>query len=102
MTALAPEPSARHPDKKPLIEAQSFGAVPVLFDTYPIARWIVESGVNGVLIPPFDTDRMAEQTVALATSPELPAFMRRSLQNAERFQVDKVGDMWFELFDRLA
>ena len=74
-----------------LIEAQSFGAVPILFDSFPNASWIVETGVNGFLVQPFDIHRMAKETVALASSTDLDAFMRRSLENAVRFQIDNVG-----------
>ncbi|WP_372988475.1 glycosyltransferase, partial [Marinobacter sp.] len=30
-----------------VVEAQSFGAIPVLFNTFPIADWLVQDGVNG-------------------------------------------------------
>jgi glycosyltransferase involved in cell wall biosynthesis len=84
-----------------VVEAQSYGAVPVLFDSFPIAKWMVKAGRNGLLVPPFDIDAMAQNVIELAHSKDLPLFMAASLENARRFHIDNVGREWEALFDEL-
>ena len=82
-----------------VVEAQSFGAIPVLFNTFPIAEWLVEDGVNGFLIRPFDLDAMADRLVAIARSETKSDWIVGALENARRFEIGKVGQMWNTLFE---
>ncbi len=81
-----------------LVEAQSRGAVPVIFDSYPVAHWIVENGQNGWLIEPFDTHAMSHKLVELAQSPVLPRMGAAAIRSAERFLIANVGTLWKALF----
>jgi glycosyltransferase involved in cell wall biosynthesis len=83
-----------------VVEAQSFAAVPVLFDTFPVAGWMAGAPDSASLIAPFDVDAMAQRIIALARDPERPAVMARALENARRFHIDAVGDEWERLFER--
>lgn len=82
-----------------LIEAQSFGAIPVVFDSYPVASWIVQDGESGFLIAPFEVDAMAERIVTLAKDPDRSKFADGALESARRFHIDRVGEMWQQLFE---
>ena len=82
-----------------LVEAQSCAAIPVVFDSYPVARWIVDDGKSGFLIKPFDVEAMADRIVYLARHPERARFAEQSLESARRFHIDQVGKKWQELFD---
>ena len=82
-----------------LVEAQSHAAIPVVFDSYPVAKWIVEDGQNGHLVDPFDVDAMAERIISLANLPERQRFAQKSLESAHRFHIERVGQMWQELFN---
>lgn len=82
-----------------LVEAQSFGAIPVVFDSYPVARWIVESGRNGFLIPPFDVDAMARKIVEVARAPERDRLARHTLDSVRRFEIGQVYALWQDLFE---
>ena len=82
-----------------VLEAQSFGAVPVAFDSYGAIRDIVQDGVNALLIPPFDTQAMAEKVVQLVQDPDRLATMQQaSLENARNYTIDQVGQLWLQLF----
>jgi len=81
-----------------LVEAQSQAAIPVVFDSYPVASWIVDDAVNGHLVEPFDVDAMAARIVELARYPERERFAEQALESARRFHSDRVGQMWEELF----
>jgi len=82
-----------------LVEAQSHAAIPVVFDSYPVASWIVDDGVNGHLVEPFDVDGMAMRIVELANHPDRHGFAEQALESARRFHIDRVGQMWQELFE---
>lgn len=81
------------------IEAQSFGAIPIIFDSYPLAHWVLNDTKDGFLIKPFDTDKMANTVVKLALNEEeLKLIGKMALNNAKKFHIDKVGGMWQDLF----
>ena len=82
-----------------LVEAQSYGTIPVVFDSYPMAKWIVEDGVNGHLVRPFDIDAMAQQIVDVAQHSERERFAKSALESARRFHIDQVGQIWQDLFE---
>ncbi|WP_376696618.1 glycosyltransferase [Wenzhouxiangella sp. EGI_FJ10305] len=82
-----------------LVEAQSQAAIPVIFDSYPVARWIVQDGASGALVPPFDVDAMADEIIELAESPDRARFAEQALESARRFHIDRVGQLWQELFE---
>ena len=82
-----------------LVEAQSYAAIPVVFDSYPVAKWIVEDGHNGQLVEPFDVDAMAKQIISLANHPERQRFAQKSLESARQFHIERVGQKWQDLFD---
>ena len=48
-----------------IVEAQSFGAVPVLFDSFPVAGWMVSDSENGILVNGLDIDKMADEILSL-------------------------------------
>lgn len=92
-------PSAYEGFPNVLLEAQSFGVVPVVFDNYPALSWIVAHGQDASLVEPFDTRAMAAEIVRLAHDTETREGMRRAaLKNAGKFTIDKVGEQWLEFF----
>ena len=82
-----------------LIEAQSYGAVPVIFNSYPMAEWVLQVGRGGVLVEPFDIDAMAREVIEVARSGRQAELAEQALENARRFHIDAVGAMWQDLFD---
>jgi len=85
-----------------LIEAQSFGCVPVVYDNYPICSWVVNNGESGILIPPFDVDKMAEEVINLAKDEKRQKkLMQAALDNANDFVLEKVGKKWVDFFDEV-
>lgn len=83
-----------------VVEAQSFGAVPVLFNTFPVAEWLVGDGANGFLVPPFDVDAMAAKVVQIARDDGRQELMLGALENARRFEIERVVQIWERLFDQ--
>jgi len=95
-------PSAYEGFPNVLLEAQSHGVVPVLFDSYSAASWVASHGVNAYLIKPFNTNHMADKIVQLASEPErIQKISKASIHNAERFTIDKVGKTWVSFFEEI-
>ena len=85
-----------------LVEAQSHAAVPVIFDSYPVASWIVEDGKCGCLVKPFDIEEMSHRILELTHEHRRQPMAQAALESAQRFHIDRVGEMWQELFDSSA
>lgn len=92
-------PSAFEGFPNVLLEAQSHGAVPVVFDSYKVLSWIVNDGTDAVLIKPFNTKAMAAALIDLAGKSDVCSVMARAARaNVERFHIQKVGHQWLTLF----
>jgi glycosyltransferase involved in cell wall biosynthesis len=73
----------------------------VVYNNYPICSWAVKEGQSGVLIPPFEVNRMADEVIALAKNKDRQnQLMQSSLANAREFSIEKVGKQWIEFFNR--
>jgi hypothetical protein len=58
-------------------------------------------GESGVLIPPFKIDTMAKEVIDLAKNQNRQdKLMQASLVNAREFELDNVGKLWLDFFDR--
>lgn len=86
-----------------VIEAQSYGAIPFLFDTYAMASWIVSHGNNGFLIEPFNINAMADSIIAFVESKQEDqlSIQENALKNARRFEIGLIGDKWEALLKEL-
>lgn len=83
-----------------LIEAQSFGAIPVIYDNYPMAGWVANNEKDAFLVTPFNVDQMAKKVLYLAQHTEIRQQMAQSsLENANRFTIEKVGQIWLDFFE---
>jgi len=83
-----------------LIEAQSQGAVPVVFDTFPMLRWIVNDGRDAVVVPKDDADGMATAVIDLGkTADRRYQLAQGALVNAERFTESTVAGLWGQLVE---
>jgi len=60
-----------------ILEAMSLGCVLVASDTAPVTE-VIEDGVNGLLTPFFDSDRLAERIVGVLANPRKHAALARA------------------------
>jgi len=95
-------PSAYEGFPNTILEAHSFGCIPLAFSSYAALDWIVSDGQDAFLSKPFDIKDMSKNAIQLAMDNEMQLKMcQKSLQNAENFTIDKVGDKWINLFNEL-
>lgn len=48
-----------------IVEAMQCGCVPIVYDSYASAKDIIDNGVNGILIPPFDEEIFKKELLTL-------------------------------------
>lgn len=83
-----------------IIEAQSFGNIPVVMDSYYALNDIVNDNLDAILCTPFDTKEMAEKISSLMNDQKrIYEMTLASYKNAEQFTIDRVGKKWVEFFN---
>jgi len=82
-----------------LVEAMAYGVPAVSFDCDTGPRDIIRNGVDGFLIEPGATGAMAAALGQLMLDAGLrTAFAARAVEARERFSMEKIAQMWDELF----
>ena len=82
-----------------LIEAQSYGCVPMLFDSYAAASDIVHHNQNGILIKAFDCNEYAAETKKLMDNPEKTSELAlNAYENVLRFSYEETYKKWEKVF----
>ncbi|MGL4412074.1 MAG: glycosyltransferase [Bacteroidales bacterium] len=86
-----------------LVEAQSYGVVPISYDCSAGIREIVgENGEYGLLVTPYDKGEYVHKLRSLMLDDELRGQMSiRSLKRSEDFSVESVGKYWIDLIRSL-
>ncbi|MEZ7509748.1 glycosyltransferase [Cloacibacterium sp. Arc13] len=85
-----------------LIEAQSYGCVPMLFDSYAAASDIVHHNQNGILIKAFDCNAYVEETIKLMESPiKISELSVNAYENVLRFSYEETYKKWEKVFETL-
>ncbi|MBX9889404.1 MAG: glycosyltransferase [Flavobacteriaceae bacterium] len=85
-----------------LVEAQSYGCVPVLFNSYAAAQDIITHNENGMLVPPFNSNEYVQTTTALINNPEkLSQMALNGYENVNRFSYEETYKKWEEVFNSL-
>ena len=86
-----------------LIEAQSFGCVPVALDSYSALHDIVINGNNGVIIEyPFQIDKFVSEIAFLIDNKDkLEEYELNAIKSVEKFSLPNVVKMWLKLFEEV-
>jgi glycosyltransferase involved in cell wall biosynthesis len=79
-------------------EAQSFGTVPIVYGVVPSLYRQIETGVNGLIIKPFDEDDFAKEMLNLMQNPkQLRQLSDNALKKTHNLTVEKIGQQWLHL-----
>lgn len=80
-------------------EAMSFGVVPVVFDTFPMASLLVDNGQNGFLVAPYDKDAFVQKVLEIAYEEgKWKAMGGAAVQKSSSYISSSVFDSWRKLF----
>jgi len=100
--ALLVLPSYREGLPLVLLEAKSHKLPLVSFDIITGPGEIIQNGTDGYLIPPYDTDAMAEKIEELMNDTELrKRLSEHTYDNMDQFRKRSILNKWCELIDRL-
>ncbi|RYN12187.1 glycosyltransferase family 1 [Bifidobacterium animalis subsp. animalis] len=81
-----------------LLEAKAHHLPLISFDCEIGPAEIIENGVNGILVPPEDTDALAHAVEKFIDSPSLrQQYSDKSEQGSERFQPEYILNQWTNL-----
>lgn len=83
-----------------LVEAQSYGCVPVALDSFTALHDIVENRKNGVIIDyPYQVEKFVSAISKLIEDKEmLEKCEGNAIKNVDKFKLQCVMNMWFKLF----
>lgn len=86
-----------------LLEAQAYGVVPIVFDSYASVRDVIENEVNGIAISPFgDVDSFARRLSELMKSEELrQRLAEKGIEGSGRFRKEEIASRWISLLQSL-
>lgn len=82
-----------------LTEAMASGCIPMAFDSYLSVRDIIEDGVNGVLVTPFDLDEYCMKLQNLIESDDLRKGLAiNCIEKSRQFDIkNRIGKQWIQL-----
>lgn len=85
-----------------IIEAMQCGCVPMVYDTYAAAHDMINDGVDGFVVPPFDEKMYAEKLSLLMDDEELRQRMKDcAIESSRRFDSDGILNEWEELINKI-
>ncbi len=85
-----------------LVEAMSYGCVPILFDSYLSAKDIVNNDYNGILVSPYDCNEYIDKLSILFDNDDKRYMLSQNAYNSSlSFETDIIGAQWNRLFQKL-
>ena len=85
-----------------LVEAMVYGCVPITFNSYESASDIITSGINGLLIKPFNINEyVSKLQLLISDSNKRQNMSINAIQNAQRFSINRIGNEWMTLLETL-
>ncbi|MCI5056685.1 MAG: glycosyltransferase, partial [Flavobacteriales bacterium] len=86
-----------------ILEAQSYGVIPFLFNSYMAVQDIIKNGENGFHYPAFDINKMVDGIEKIAKNDNLRKCISiKCLDSAQDFTLDNVGRKWVNFFNQIA
>ena len=85
-----------------LMEGMGFGCIPITFNNYKTASDIIDSGINGYLIEPFNVKKYAKKIQQIIIHREKRELISlAAYKKSKIFDLDMVITQWEELFNSI-
>ena len=85
-----------------ILEAGTYGVVPIAFDVSEGIRSLIDNGVSGVLIQSFDSNEYAIRLAELMTDNEKRQTMaNHARERTKAFDVSLIANKWIELINKI-
>lgn len=85
-----------------LVEAQQYGCVPIVLNSYASVRDIIQNGYNGAIVESCDNieEQFAKQLLKLINDEEnRKRMMMNSIKSVKRYDINNIGQMWLKLIN---
>lgn len=81
-----------------ITEAQSYGAVPIVFGSVESMYSLIDDGMNGIIVPPFDENAFAEDLLRLIQDEGRLALLSENARNKVKcLNLETIGQRWQDL-----
>lgn len=81
-----------------VMEAMSYGCIPLVYDSYEAVRDIIDDDTNGFIIPPYRYDLMAEKIQQLIDNKsEIHCISEAAKEKVKIFSPDIISQQWEKL-----
>lgn len=81
-----------------ITEAQSYGAVPLVFGSVESMYSLIDDGMNGIIVPPFDEKAFADDLYRLIRDEKRLAYLsENALNKVKDLDLDTIGQKWMRL-----
>jgi len=85
-----------------LVEAQTYGVVPVAFNSFSSVTDVIHNGETGFLVEPFNEESYVEILSDLMSNNNLLRSISINCEkSAKRFELGDIGNQWLEMFVHL-
>lgn len=84
-----------------LIEAQQFGCVPVVMDSFLCVHDMINSGTNGIITLNNQTDFTKQLISLMDDSVRIKEMGLKGIEKSNKYRVDEIVNRWERLFDDL-
>lgn len=85
-----------------LTEGMSHGCIPVCFDSYESCHDIIDNGINGIIVEPFDTTEMAARVCDIASDKEkFDTMAINAAKKVEKFDIKNIVNKWESILSQL-
>ena len=82
-----------------LMEAMSFGCVPVVYDSFEAVHGIIDDGNDGLIVRKFDVSEMSAAILNLIHDEDKRLKMIESgKEKIKKFRVESIADCWEKRF----
>lgn len=85
-----------------LVESMAYGCVPMAFNSFETACDIIDDGINGKLIQPFDVEAYAQEMIKLMDNQEQRKEMaQKAIEKSKAFDIDAIGKLWYDIIEKI-
>lgn len=85
-----------------MVESLQYGCIPIAMNSYSAVKDIITDRYNGFLVASGDEDAYVKTMLQIIADEGLQKKMSKAAyDSAERFDVEKIGREWMDLFDEL-
>lgn len=84
-----------------ITEAMQYGCVPMAFRSYDSIDDIIDNGVNGFIIEPFDINEMANKVLEVANSSCIESISNAAYNKSLNFKPTEISHQWIKLFNHI-